>query len=605
MTRFVFFLIVAFSVLDPGFAIAATVYSSFADAMAACEADSAADNASYCQPEWGRTSTCTVQNNGAAVSGNNAGITWTCVYHTGQYLFPAPNCSSGAITSSSGAGFQFGAYKRTGDSVCDPNYCQGTYTEDSSTAVDVCITVNPLENSVKDTFGTGTICFEHGTITQNGSVCQSSGGGEQSQPDDPNNPSHCQRPQGNSQVPAGEAVCFKPPNDFCSGASCIPVMGESGGGGGNDGGTESSDPKRPSGSAPGGGCEADSTQALCDGNPPPNPPPPPTGPGSNCHGSTANWTVNGWPDQTTDYQNCPPPTSSCPAGTTMVNGECVSGCPDGQAMVNGQCGQQCPVGQTLQNGQCNYVCPPGQSLSGGQCVSNNSCPAGTTAQNGVCVGQCPSGQVNDGSGCHSACGAGTSWSNGQCVASCPSGSSLNSSTGVCQPSSCPSGQVLSNGQCTTQCQGNQVQQGTQCIDKGTANGGTDCTNPPQCNGDQIQCNIDYQAWAARCSAGKASTGDLSKLYTASTDTVGSVMGKYQDQFKSSPFVTAANNFLTVNPTGTCPQLSIPAADFMGTNIWAGLNPNLLCEGTLLNVMDLAGYVVLALAAFQAFRIALY
>lgn len=519
-------------------------------------------------------------------------------------------CTAG--TTETNKQWQFGVYTASGTQICKPEHCQATFSEGSGDGVDVCLSIDPTLNATPDTFGTGSICFESGTMTNTGVLCNNSGGNPTVQPDKPPpDPVHCKQPKfANGQVPpSASAVCFKTDTHrFCTadGKYCVdvptPDHPNTGSGGGSSG---SSDPSRPGGDPPnGGGCQADSTGALCVGNPPPTPPPPPTGPGGNCLGGTTSWSVDGWSENTTAMENCPPPTTSCPAGTTMVNGQCSTGCPDGQVMTNGGCGAQCPAGQTLQDGSCNYVCPPGQSLSGNQCVGQ--CPSGTSMKNGVCVGVCPAGQVNNGSGCQSACGAGTSWSNGQCVATCPSGSTKDSS-GICQPSSCPTGQVSSNGQCVTQCASNQHQDGTRCVDNNAANGGTDCTSPPVCTGDQALCNIDYQAWATRCAAnpGNAADGDLSQMYTKSTDSVGSVMGRYQSQLSSSPLVHAADSFFTVNVGGSCPQLTIPAAEFMGKNIWAGLDGNFLCTGTVDTILGLASYVLLALAAFQAFRIALY
>ena len=123
--------------------------------------------------------------------------------------------------------------------------------------------------------------------------------------------------------------------------------------------------------------------------------------------------------------------TSCPAGSTLVNGVCqisTTACPSGSTLVNGVCqvtSTTCPSGSTLVNGTCqinNSVCPSGSTLVNGVCQAPITCPAGTVLTNGSCLG------------------------NGTIV--CPTGSTLTN--GVCQISitSCPSGSTLINGICT-------------------------------------------------------------------------------------------------------------------------------------------------------------
>jgi hypothetical protein len=83
-------------------------------------------------------------------------------------------------------------------------------------------------------------------------------------------------------------------------------------------------------------------------------------------------------------RTCTTTVTTCPPGTTLTDGQCVTPptgggeCPAGTTLVNGVCtgppaGETCPTGTTLVNGVCTG--PP----------SEPTCPAGTTLINGVCV----------------------------------------------------------------------------------------------------------------------------------------------------------------------------------------------------------------------------
>lgn len=125
------------------------------------------------------------------------------------------------------------------------------------------------------------------------------------------------------------------------------------------------------------------------------------------------------------YPTYPYPTVTqiaCPAGTTLVNGQCVNTingqvitntiCPTGTTLNGNTCvntvtgnvvtNTVCPTGTTLANGQCintvngnvvtNVVCPTGTTLSGNQCINTitptvttvTNCPSNTNFVNGVC-----------------------------------------------------------------------------------------------------------------------------------------------------------------------------------------------------------------------------
>lgn len=57
---------------------------------------------------------------------------------------------------------------------------------------------------------------------------------------------------------------------------------------------------------------------------------------------------------------------------------------------------------------------------------------------------------------------------------------------------------------------------------GSATGGTDCASPPVCTGESISCNIDYQAWHARCDSSTdadlaSAIGSVDAVPTSSVD----------------------------------------------------------------------------------------
>ncbi len=144
---------------------------------------------------------------------------------------------------------------------------------------------------------------------------------------------------------------------------------------------------------------------------------------------------------------CVVDTTTCPTGSSLVNGVCQvnqTNCPNGTHRVNNTCvvdTTTCPAGSTLVNGVCQInttTCPTGSTLINGVCQAPITCPAGTTYQNGTCVGQGTT-----------VCPAGSTLMNGVCqinTTSCPAGSQLQNGICVVQTTSytCPNGQIVSN-----------------------------------------------------------------------------------------------------------------------------------------------------------------
>jgi len=104
-----------------------------------------------------------------------------------------------------------------------------------------------------------------------------------------------------------------------------------------------------------------------------------------------------------------------------------------------------------------------------------------------------------------------------------------------------------------------------------------------------------------CDVGQAD-GDTGALYTASVDTPGSVYANFKSRVSGSPLITAAAGFFTVNASGSCPSWHIPGNQYWGQG---GFDFTFFCDSGILAILALAGWIVLAVAAFSAFRIAIY
>lgn len=122
------------------------------------------------------------------------------------------------------------------------------------------------------------------------------------------------------------------------------------------------------------------------------------------------------------------------------------------------------------------------------------------------------------------------------------------------------------------------------------------TDPPDPDGEgEGTCDPAKETCAPGSSA--AEVGDL---YTESDASVASIMSGYTAQASSTPLITAASGFLTYTGGGSCPAFNVPATDF-----WPAMNFNYHCAGDLAVALQMGGFLILAIAAFQAFRIAFY
>lgn len=112
--------------------------------------------------------------------------------------------------------------------------------------------------------------------------------------------------------------------------------------------------------------------------------------------------------------------------------------------------------------------------------------------------------------------------------------------------------------------------------------------------------------ATKCTTGVCDVGDadgqIGGIYSGSANTPGQAYQAFVASVRSAPIVQAATSFFTVNVSGTCPTWHLAGNPWWGAS---GLDFTLFCDPAMLNLLALAGLIVLATAAFSAFRIAVY
>ncbi|WP_313497383.1 hypothetical protein [Pseudoxanthomonas mexicana] len=98
-----------------------------------------------------------------------------------------------------------------------------------------------------------------------------------------------------------------------------------------------------------------------------------------------------------------------------------------------------------------------------------------------------------------------------------------------------------------------------------------------------------------------STGEnLGDLYTPTEDTAASLMQAFFNAAGDTALLSQINTFFgNCGYAGTCPQWTYET-DYTGNMTFAQL-----CDGTIGDILSFAGFAVLAVAAFGAFRIAIY
>lgn len=90
-----------------------------------------------------------------------------------------------------------------------------------------------------------------------------------------------------------------------------------------------------------------------------------------------------------------------------------------------------------------------------------------------------------------------------------------------------------------------------------------------------------------------------KLYEKKTKTFGDVLNAFGNTIRASAIGVGVQGFFTVNASGSCPQWVVPQTDWTPS---IALGP-IFCSSSASLAYQIAGYAVLAAAAFAAFAIA--
>lgn len=116
---------------------------------------------------------------------------------------------------------------------------------------------------------------------------------------------------------------------------------------------------------------------------------------------------------------------------------------------------------------------------------------------------------------------------------------------------------------------------------------------------------DGTADADGCDPTKQMCGSPSSggLYTKKQETFNGPLSRFTDGLKSSVLSTSATGFFTVSiPSGSCPDWSV-SVTVLGAPFGADLKP-VFCSQTALNMMLVIGNVLMVVAAFGAFKVAM-
>lgn len=136
---------------------------------------------------------------------------------------------------------------------------------------------------------------------------------------------------------------------------------------------------------------------------------------------------------------------------------------------------------------------------------------------------------------------------------------------------------------------------------GTGSGSSTSVSQSKTDNPASSSSTSSKCTTGVCDVGEAD-GNLGQLYTPSADTPSSVYASFEAQVSQSPVIGAATSFFSFTPSGSCPAWHIPGNKYWGE---AGFDFSFFCDPAFAAILKLAGFLVLAVAAFGAFRIALY
>jgi hypothetical protein len=90
------------------------------------------------------------------------------------------------------------------------------------------------------------------------------------------------------------------------------------------------------------------------------------------------------------------------------------------------------------------------------------------------------------------------------------------------------------------------------------------------------------------------------FYTTNGRTISDSVSDYKAAVANAPIVQAGQQFFTVTGGGSCPTFTLAATDW-----WPAMVFDYQCRSPMSDVFALAGYLVLAIGAWSAFKIAIY
>lgn len=92
---------------------------------------------------------------------------------------------------------------------------------------------------------------------------------------------------------------------------------------------------------------------------------------------------------------------------------------------------------------------------------------------------------------------------------------------------------------------------------------------------------------------------IGDLYKGTDKTVAGLMGSFYAQASNAPVMKGLTNFMSINSNGgSCPVFTLPASEY-----WKSMTFDAHCSGTWLQMLQAMGWIVLAIAAYIAVRIA--
>jgi len=195
---------------------------------------------------------------------------------------------------------------------------------------------------------------------------------------------------------------------------------------------------------------------------------------------------------------------------------------------------------------------------------------------------------------------------GKCVTYNPNGGNPASSSSSANNSTDSTSQTNTSGSTSTTNSTSNTSGTTSGSDSGTGTGGTGSgsysgtttttgttDNPASSSSTSTKCDTGV------CDVGNAD-GNIGNLYTPSTDTPSSVYAAFKQSVSSSAVVSSVTGFFSLSASGSCPVYTMAASKYVPAQTF-----DYFCQPGVLSYLQLAGFIVLAVGAFCAFRIALY